>query len=134
MDTMVGGASASLNSTTLSGSTRSGRDLHSARYAFVRFFNATVMAACRTTCVVLRVNALMWFRAPLWCTSCPILRQAQEEAEEVRRQALSKAEHKREQGLAEERERKEKIARIEARNREEERCRKAEEHRIQVLW
>lgn len=61
------------------------------------------------------------------------LLQALEDAEEVRRQALAKAAHQREQELADERARKEKLARADARNREEERVRKAEEHRLQVL-
>lgn len=50
----------------------------------------------------------------------------------MRRQALAKAAHQREQELADERARKEKLARADARNREEERVRKAEEHRLQV--
>ena len=58
--------------------------------------------------------------------------KALEDAEEVRRQALAKAAHQREQDLAEERERREKLAKADARNREEERVRKAEEHRLQV--
>lgn len=58
--------------------------------------------------------------------------QALEDAEEVRRQALAKAAHQREQDLADERERRDKLARADARNREEERGRKAEEHRLQV--
>lgn len=58
--------------------------------------------------------------------------QALEDAEEVRRQALAKEAHQREQELAEERERRDKLARADARNREEERVRKAEEHRLQV--
>lgn len=58
--------------------------------------------------------------------------QALEEAEELRRQALARAAHEREMHLVEERERKEKLSRIDARNREEERIRKAEEHRLQV--
>lgn len=62
------------------------------------------------------------------CRGC----QALEDAEEVRRQALAKAAHQREQDLADERERRDKLARADARNREEERGRKAEEHRLQV--
>lgn len=58
--------------------------------------------------------------------------QALEDAEEVRRQAIAKAAHQREQDLADERERRDKLARADARNREEERTRKAEEHRLQV--
>ncbi len=50
----------------------------------------------------------------------------------MRRQAVAKAAHQREQELAEERERREKLAKADARNREEERVRKAEEHRLQV--
>lgn len=52
----------------------------------------------------------------------------------MRRQALSKAAHQREQELADDRARKEKLARADARNREEERVRKAEEHRLQVIY
>lgn len=58
--------------------------------------------------------------------------QALEEAEELRRQAVAKVAHQRDQELAAERERKERLARAEARNREDERVRKAEEHRLQV--
>lgn len=50
----------------------------------------------------------------------------------MRRQALAKAAHQREQELADERLRRDKLARADARNREEERVRKAEEHRLQV--
>lgn len=50
----------------------------------------------------------------------------------MRRQALAKAAHQREKEVAEERERREKLAKADARNREEERVRKAEEHRLQV--
>lgn len=58
--------------------------------------------------------------------------QALEEAEEIRRQALAKAAHQREQELAEERERKLRLAKLDARNREEERVTKSEEYRLQV--
>lgn len=67
------------------------------------------------------------------CVCVCFFSQALEEAEEVRRQALAKAAHRRDQELAEERERKEKLSRVDARNREEERARKAEEHRLQVM-
>lgn len=66
------------------------------------------------------------------CIHVYIWLKALEDAEEVRRQALAKAAHQREQELADERARKEKLGRADARNREEERVRKAEEHRLQV--
>lgn len=52
----------------------------------------------------------------------------------MRRQAAAKVAHQRDLELAEEKERKEKLSRADARNREEERVRKAEEHRLQVFY
>lgn len=46
---------------------------------------------------------------------------------------MARAAHQREHEIAEERERREKLCKADARNREEERVRKAEEHRLQVL-